>query len=174
LQSHSVIAAPLQPPAHLAWRPYVTVRAELAGEGPMASTVIASVPSNAGTPIGRTDIRATADLGVAGHRALGLVVLGDRGLADAGRVHQLGHFRANGVVLVRRDGDGGQDADDRNDDHQFDKGEALLDFLHENSLVGVWVSHGCCRCAALLMQSACHGGCVFPSPQGGRGESTFH
>ncbi len=49
---------------------------------------------------------------------------------------QFGHggrrVRAAGVVAVHRDGDGRQDADDRDHDHQLDQGETLLDLLlHE-------------------------------------------
>ncbi len=35
---------------------------------------------------------------------------------------------ANVGVLVRRNGDRSQDADDRDHDHQFDQGETFLDF----------------------------------------------
>lgn len=37
---------------------------------------------------------------------------------------------ANRVVLIRRDRDGGLDADDGHHDHEFDKGETLLHLLH--------------------------------------------
>ena len=39
---------------------------------------------------------------------------------------RLRHLRAGDVVLIRRQRDGGQDADDRNHDHQFDQGKTLL------------------------------------------------
>ncbi len=40
---------------------------------------------------------------------------------------QAGIFsRTDAVVVVGRQRDGGQDGDDRDDDHQFDQGEALL------------------------------------------------
>ncbi len=38
------------------------------------------------------------------------------------------NFGASGVILISRQGDGGQDADDRNHDHQFDQGKAFLSF----------------------------------------------
>src|SRR5690606_20531471 len=42
-------------------------------------------------------------------------------LQSGGGSHAFGDLGADGVVLVGRDGHGGQDADDRNHDHQFDK-----------------------------------------------------
>src|SRR5690606_6753730 len=48
------------------------------------------------------------------------------------------NLRADGVVLVGRDGDGHQDAEDRDHDHQFDQGKALLDLLHGVSPRRFW------------------------------------
>ena len=39
-------------------------------------------------------------------------------------------LRTDGVILVGRDSDGREDGDDRDDDHQFDKGKAFLHSLH--------------------------------------------
>src|SRR3546814_2397788 len=38
--------------------------------------------------------------------------------------------RTHAVLVVRRQRDRGQDGDDRNHDHQFDQGKALLIVLH--------------------------------------------
>ena len=58
----------------------------------------------------------------------------DGGLGVAGDRQTFRHSRTLHVVLVRRQGDGGQDADDRNHDHQLDKGETLLDgTLHDEN-----------------------------------------
>ena len=53
--------------------------------------------------------------------------LGDRSLHGGGEVQAFRDLRANRVVLISGDRDRGQDADDRNHDHQFDKRKALLD-----------------------------------------------
>src|SRR4029079_18007471 len=75
-----------------------------------------------------------------------LVELGHTGLANAGGVHELGHARAHGVVLVRRDGDGSQDADDRDHDHELDQGETSLHVLHSLLLVrSGWYSNASFR-----------------------------
>jgi hypothetical protein len=51
--------------------------------------------------------------------------------------------------LVRRQRNGRQDADDRNHDHQLDKGETLLDgTLHENSRLKVGVERPLVHCRA--------------------------
>lgn len=52
------------------------------------------------------------------------------GLQRADFTHSTGHLGTGGVVLVLRDGNGGQDADDRDHDHQFDQSKTLLSF-HE-------------------------------------------
>ena len=44
--------------------------------------------------------------------------------------HHFREARLAYVVVVGRNGDGGQDGDDRHDDHQFDEGEALHVLLH--------------------------------------------
>ena len=54
------------------------------------------------------------------------VVLGNSGLGTRAQGHRFGNLRACHIVLVSRQRDGSQDGDDRNNDHQFDKGEALL------------------------------------------------
>ncbi|MPN63246.1 hypothetical protein SDC9_211003 [bioreactor metagenome] len=51
-----------------------------------------------------------------GNRCLDRALFGDRSLPLG-----TGH-----VVLILRNGDGGEDADDGNHDHQFDQGETLL------------------------------------------------
>ncbi|MNF05961.1 hypothetical protein D3C80_2058120 [compost metagenome] len=46
------------------------------------------------------------------------------------------------VALVSRQGHGGQNTDDRDNDHQFDQGETLLDrTLHDKLLVKKWGTH---------------------------------
>lgn len=52
--------------------------------------------------------------------------------------HGTGDLGADDVVLVSRDGDSSQDTDDRDNDHQFDQGETLLNTLHGvDSLFGL-------------------------------------
>ena len=51
---------------------------------------------------------------------------GNRTAVPACGVQHLGEPRADRVVLVSRYGDGRKNADDRDDDHQFDQGEAPL------------------------------------------------
>lgn len=47
----------------------------------------------------------------------------------------LSYFRTHRVILVRRQRYGGQDADDRHNDHQFDQGKTLLQItFHKHSL----------------------------------------
>ena len=65
-------------------------------------------------------------------RTIRLDGLGNRQLRRCGEIDALRVLRTNGVVLVRRQRNGHQDGDDRDDDHQFDKGKALL-VLHDVS-----------------------------------------
>jgi len=46
---------------------------------------------------------------------------------------QFRYLGADRVVLIGGQADGGQDADDGNNDHQFDQGEAVLLVLHVTS-----------------------------------------
>ena len=62
-------------------------------------------------------------------RGAGLPRFGNRSLRGVRQIQTFRDFRADGVVLIRRDGDRGQDTDDGNHDHQFDEGEALLHFV---------------------------------------------
>src|SRR5438046_3560492 len=68
-------------------------------------------------------------------RRAGLVHFRDRGAARAHAENHFRHLRAHGVVLIRRQRDRRQNANDRNHDHQLDQGEALLQRLHGYSLV---------------------------------------
>ena len=61
------------------------------------------------------------------------IVFGHGGLHGAGEVQTFRDLRADGVVLIGRDRDRRQDADDRDDDHQLDEGETLLHRLHDGS-----------------------------------------
>ena len=45
----------------------------------------------------------------------------------------IGDLRADGVVLIRGQCDRREDADDRDHDHQFDQGKALLHAFHLNT-----------------------------------------
>src|SRR5690606_12622899 len=56
-------------------------------------------------------------------------VLGYASTQRRGGKNNLGHLRLLGVIAVSRQRNGSQDGDDRNDDHQFDQGKALL-LLH--------------------------------------------
>src|SRR5690348_9817178 len=58
------------------------------------------------------------------------VILRDGYLGAVGQRRAFRHLRTNQVVLVRRNGDGRQDRDDRDDDHQFDQGETFLQRFH--------------------------------------------
>jgi len=53
-------------------------------------------------------------------------IFADRGLACGDRRSGFGHLRTNDIVLIRRQRNRRQDADDCDHDHQFNKGEALL------------------------------------------------
>jgi hypothetical protein len=63
--------------------------------------------------------------------------LGDAGLACPRRRRGLGNASADREVLIRRQGDGGKNADDRDHDHQLDQREALLEFASWVALAGV-------------------------------------
>jgi hypothetical protein len=59
----------------------------------------------------------------------------DLGREDPAEVRlRLGLLRLRLEPQEVRDGDGGQDADDRDDDHQFDQGEPLLALQHAQHL----------------------------------------
>ncbi len=60
----------------------------------------------------------------------GLVDLGNRRTALARRQNRFRNPRPDRVVLVRRQRDRRQNADDRDDDHQFDQRKALLNSFH--------------------------------------------
>src|SRR5260221_8210680 len=59
-----------------------------------------------------------------------LVDLGNRGAACARSQDHFGYLRPVAVVLVRRKRYCGQNADDRNYDHQLDQREASMDSFH--------------------------------------------
>src|SRR5690606_27464461 len=69
-----------------------------------------------------------AQLGEGGSARLGArldeLFVSGHATADVGQAS--GDLRLGDVVLVGRQRDGGQDGDDRHDDHQFDQGKALL------------------------------------------------
>src|SRR5882762_7033405 len=69
--------------------------------------------------------------------------LGNRGAACARSQDHFGYLRPVAVVLIRRECYCGQNADDRNHDHQLDQGKALLNRSHEYSFsarrYGAWV-----------------------------------
>src|SRR5437773_4043151 len=72
---------------------------------------------------------------VGSRRARGtLEHLGNRGAACARGQDHFGYLRPVAVVLIRRECYCGQNADDRNYDHQLDQGKALLDRSHGYSL----------------------------------------
>ena len=68
---------------------------------------------------------AAPTVGGGGRRAA-QVDLRDGRAAGRGRQHDLGNAALDHVCLVGGQGDGGEDADDRDDDHQLDQGETLL------------------------------------------------
>src|SRR5690606_1390259 len=93
--------------------------------------------------IGQTDLAAPGRGGRKAdvrQRENGGVVGDDLGLESrlaAGNVGQAGRGLAAGhVVLVRRDGDGRQDGDDRHHDHQLDQSEASTAGTHNPPLLG--------------------------------------
>src|SRR5262249_12145402 len=60
----------------------------------------------------------------------------DGRLGSAGEAQTFRDLRADQVVLIRGNGDGRQNADDRDDDHQLNEGETLLHtLLHRYLLV---------------------------------------
>src|SRR5712692_4953462 len=84
--------------------------------------------------------------------------LGNRGAACARSQDHFGYLRPVAVVLIRRECYCGQNADDRNYDHQFDQGKALLNRSHGYSFstrrYGAWLgrskSHAAFGAADLL------------------------
>ena len=93
------------------------------------------VPQADGHPAGPPDHAAgagqprRADV-AGGQRVLVDRVVVQRLLQTAGQLHRLSDLGAGGVVVVGRQGHGGQDTDDRDHDHQFDQSETLLNALH--------------------------------------------
>src|SRR6266705_667647 len=69
-----------------------------------------------------------------------LIDLGNRGAACARSQDHFGYLRPVAVILVRRECYCGQNADDRNHDHQLDQGKALLNCSHGHSFFNtpVW------------------------------------
>src|SRR5712671_1489996 len=63
---------------------------------------------------------------IPGQRSLLLTVLLNGPLKFRGKTERLGDLSANGVVLIRRDGDSGEDTDDGDHYHQLDQREARL------------------------------------------------
>ena len=69
------------------------------------------------------------------HRAR-LINFGDRSATSGGSQNDFRHLGSLGVILIRRQRHGSQNADDRHDDHQFDQRETLLNSLHVASCNG--------------------------------------
>ena len=69
----------------------------------------------------------------------------DRSLHSASESECLGQLRTCRVIVVLRDGDRSQDCNDRDNDHQFDQGKALLvlHFYIPKELKGM--ERNCCR-----------------------------
>src|SRR5690242_11852524 len=65
-----------------------------------------------------------------------------RRLAGGGRSLAFRHLRADHVVLISRQGNRCQDADDGYDDHQFDEREALLNAFHRFASWSVVMERG--------------------------------
>ncbi len=98
----------------------------------MVATIAPLAPTAVLRHVVALDVRGGGETGgrvVGRPGAVVHVVLGDGSLGAIRQRHRLGHLRAGHVVLIRRDRDRGQDADDRNHDHQFDQRETLLDSL---------------------------------------------
>jgi len=77
---------------------------------------------------------ATGRPNVAGHGGFSVIKFRDRRLAGTQRRLTLRDLGADHVVSIGRDGDRGQDADDRDDDHELDKGKTALLSFHVNPL----------------------------------------
>src|SRR5262245_42995021 len=76
---------------------------------------------------------ATPAVTPGGGGGTGLIHFGDRRTASAHAENDFRHLRADRVVLVRGERHRRQNADDRNHDHQFDQGKALLQRSHWTS-----------------------------------------
>ena len=81
-----------------------------------------------------------------------LIDLGNRRTALARRQDAFRHPCADRVVLVRRQRNGRQNPDDRNDDHQFDQRKALVEYASLSISLVDWTSRNPSipRCTRLL------------------------
>ena len=121
----------------------LAVDARVADQGALDALAVGGVPvagdgdgAAARSGVGQTDV------GVGGGDGAALTALDaffERGHAATDVGEAGSGLRLGDVVLVGRQRDGGEDGDDRDDDHQFDQGETLL-LLHGNSLGVVWLS----------------------------------
>lgn len=81
-----------------------------------------------------TDVALSqATLAKSGASTILIYKLYDRRFQAIGNGLGLRKLRSGDVILILRNSNGCQDRDDRNDDHQFNQGEALLDILHGGS-----------------------------------------
>ena len=71
-------------------------------------------------------LRQAGGLVAAGKRAVLGIKIPHRHLGAGGQAQPFRDLGADGVVLVGGDGDGGQDANDGDHDHQLDQGETLV------------------------------------------------
>ena len=87
-------------------------------------------PNQAGYDVGLNVSRQTSLGSVSRERtAVGSVVLRDGSFCFGQQSHRLRHLGANGLVLVSGQSHSSQNTNDRDYDHQFDKGKTLLVFL---------------------------------------------
>src|SRR5690606_4087978 len=70
------------------------------------------------------------DVTISGQRPVLRKPLGNLGAHSARSRQRFARLSARSVILIRRDGQRREDANDRNDDHELDKGEALLVLVH--------------------------------------------
>ena len=125
------------------------LRVEAGGAGPQAAVGVAGPRNVLAVELGSVAVLSGAGNGRGshGHIAVGgagsnadearIGCGGRRSLAFVGRLFEAdlaggnlsqggSRLRTNDVVLIGRDRNRSQNGDDRNNDHQFDKGEALL------------------------------------------------
>src|SRR5690606_1724261 len=88
-----------------------------------------AIPRHAADVVGRLRLRSPSGRG---QRTIAGCVLCDRSASGGGGENDFGDLRLLGVVGISRQRNRSQDGDDRNDDHQFDEGKALL-VLHDVS-----------------------------------------
>lgn len=100
-----------------------------AGDGELAASIFAVRLED--VDVGNvTGIYALAVAGALNLSTVVCDIFRDRSLHAIGNDREARDTRADDVVLICRQRNRSQDGDDRDDDHQFDQGKALLHLVH--------------------------------------------